>query len=69
MEEVFPFNENATCTTRNKTNKTKFHSRAIKLVTFFSETVSHLAPKIWELIPVEIENVESVACFKRAIKK
>ena len=69
MEEVFPFNENTTYTTRNKTNKTKFHSRAIKLVTFFSETASHLAPKIWELIPVGIENVESVACFKRAIKK
>ena len=29
----------------------------------------HLAPKIWELVPVEIKNVESVASFKGAIKK
>ena len=66
MKEVFPYNENTTYNTRNKR---KFHSRAIKSVTFGSETLSHLAPKIWELVPVEIKNVESVACFKRAIKK
>ena len=43
--------------------------RSIKPVTFGSETLSHLAPKIWELVPVEIKNVDSVAYFKRAIKK
>ena len=47
----------------------KFHLRAIKSVTFRSETPSNLAPKIWELVLVEIKNVESVGCFKRAIKK
>ena len=47
----------------------EFHSRAIKSVTFGSETLSHLASKIWDLVPVEIKNVESVACFMRAIKK
>ena len=42
---------------------------SITLVTFGFETLSHLAPKIWELVPVEIKNVDSVASFKRAIKK
>ena len=66
MKEVFPFNENTSYNTRNKR---KFHQRAIKSVTFGSETLSHMAPKIWELVPVEIKNVELVACFKSAIKK
>ena len=66
MKEVFPFNENTSYNTRNKT---KFHSRSIESVTSGSKTLSHLAPKIWELVPVEIKNVDSVASFKRAIKK
>ena len=66
MKGVFPFNENTSYNTRNKR---KFHSRAIKSVVFGSEMLSHLAPKIWELVPVEIKNVESVASFNRAIKK
>ena len=53
----------------NTRNKGKFHSRAIKSITFGSKMVSHLTPKIRELVQVEIKNVESVACFKRAIKK
>ena len=66
MREVFPFNENTSYNTRNKR---KFHSTAIKSVTFGSETLSHLTRNIWELVLVEIKNVESVTCFKRAIKK
>ena len=65
-KEVFPFNEN---TTYNKRNKKKIHSRALKSVTFGSETLFDLAHKISELVSVEIKNVESIACFKRAIKK
>ena len=66
MKKAFPFNENTNYNTRNKG---KFHLKAIKSVTFSSETLSHMAPKIWEFLPVEIKTVESVACFKRAIKK
>ena len=66
MKEVFPLNDNATYKTRNKR---KFHLRVVKLVTCDSETLSHQASKIWELVLVEIKNVELVACFKRAIKK
>ena len=66
IKEVFPFNENATFYTRNKI---KFYLRAVKSVTFGSETLSHMTLKIWELVPVEIKNVESVVCFERATEK
>ena len=64
MKEVFLFNKNTSYNTRSKR---KFHSRSMKSVAYGSETLSHLAPKIWELVPVEIKNVDSVASFKRAI--
>ena len=46
VKEVFPFTVNTSYNTRNNR---KFYSRSIKLVTFGSETLSHLAPKIWSL--------------------
>ena len=66
MKEVFPFSE---ITSYNTRNKRKFHPRSIKLFNFCSETLSHLAPKIWELLSIEITNVDLLASFKRAIKK
>ena len=42
-----------------------FHSRHIKTVHFESEMLSHLAPKIWELLPEEIKKLESVASIKK----
>ena len=62
--KVFPFNGNTTYNTRDKRT---FHSTAITSVTFGSEKLCHLPPKIWEKVPVEIKNVELVACFKRFI--
>ena len=43
--------------TYNTINKRKFYLRAVKPVSFGSETLSHLAPKIWELVPVEIKGL------------
>ena len=45
-----------------------FHSRDIRTIHFESKSLSHLAPKIWELVPEEIKNLKSVAFFKYAIK-
>ena len=59
------FNKNTTYDTKKKR---KFHSRAIKSVTFGCETLSYFPSNILEPVPVEIKNAESVACFKRAIK-
>ena len=65
MKDVFPLSENLCCNTRNRT----FHSRNIRTVHFGSETLSHLALKIWELVPGEIKKLKSVASFKNAIRK
>ena len=65
-KDVFPLNENCFHNTRNKR---RFHSRHIRTFQFGSETLSHLAPKIGELVPEEIKKLESVASFKNAIKK
>ena len=66
MKDVFPLNEISCYNTRNKRT---FHSRHIRTVHLGSETLSHLAPKIWEVVPREIKKLESVASFKNAIKK
>ena len=66
MKDVSPLNTNSFYNTRNKII---FHSRHIRTVHFGSETLSHPAPKIWELVPDEIKKLESVASFKNAIKK
>ena len=66
MKDIFPLNENLCYNTKNKRT---FHSRDIRTVHFGSETLSHLAPKIWELVPEEIKKLESVASFKNAIKE
>ena len=66
MKYVFPLNINSFYNTRNKRT---FYSRHIRTVHFESETLSHLAPKIWELVPEEIKKLEFVASFKNAIKK
>ena len=55
MKDVFPLNANSFYKTRNKRT---FHSRHIRTVHFGSETLSHLAPKIWELVPEEITKLK-----------
>ena len=44
--------------------KKESHSRPIKSVIFGSKTLSHQAPKMWELVPVEIKNVNLVASLR-----
>ena len=66
MKDVFPFNTNASYNIRNRRT---FRSRPVRTVNFGSETLSYLAPKIWELIPENFKTLESVASFKTAIKK
>ena len=34
-----------------------------------SESASYLGPKIWEQIPIEIKNKDSLISFKKGIKK
>ena len=43
-------------------------SRNVKTVYYGTESISYLAPKIWELIPTDIKNCKSLNCFKSKIK-
>jgi len=43
-------------------------SRNVKTVYYGTESISYLAPKIWELIPIDIKNSKSLNSFKSKIK-
>ena len=66
IKDVFPLNNNLSYNTRNRRT---FHSRPIRSVTYGSETLFHLAPKIWELVPTHLKSLQSVTSFKSAMKK
>ena len=66
MKDVFLLNNSLSYNTRNRRT---FHSRPIRSVTYGSETLSHLAPKIWELVPTRMKSLKCVASFKSAVKK
>ena len=66
MKDVFPLNDDSGYSTRNKRT---FKSRNIKTVRFGTDSLAYLAPKIWELVPNEMKNLESLTAFKTATKK
>ena len=41
----------------------------VNSVRYGTETVSFLAPKIWDILPKDIKDSESLGIFKRKIKK
>ena len=66
MKDVSLLNNSLSYNTRNRRT---FHSRPKRSITYDFETLSHRAPKIWELIPTHINYMQSVATFKSAFKK
>ena len=66
MKDVFPLNDDSGYSTRNKRT---FKSRHVKTVRYGTDSLAYLAPKIWELVPNEMKNLESLTTFKTAIKK
>ena len=47
----------------------KFMCDNIKTVNYGSETISFLGPKIWEQVPDDIKNSESLNIFKKNINQ
>ena len=43
--------------------------RRVKSVRYGTESISSLAPKIWEILPNEIKDSETLQIFKAKIKK
>ena len=66
MKDVFPL---ITTSNYDIRNRKTFYSRTVKIVYNGTESLSYLAPKIWELIPKEIRLIESLSVFKIAIRK
>ena len=64
MKQVVPLKEiNCYC------SRFPFKSRNINTVLYGTETISFLGPKIWSIIPTDMDNATSFCEFKRKIRK
>ena len=63
MYQVFPMNEN-----KDYCSKKDFLTRKVNSVYNGTETLSHLGPKLWLMIPNEIKALPSLTLFKAQIK-
>ena len=67
LKEIFPFRE-MQCLT-NKGNRQIFKSYPCIVILGGTENTKFLGPKIWEILPHEIKQLESFNEFKKAIKQ
>ena len=63
MSIIFPTKNNILYCSKNK-----FKTRNVHSVKYGTETLAHLGPKIWALVPDDIKREESVIGFKTKIK-
>ena len=66
MNEILQLREKSHCNLRYTS---EFPIPAINTVCHGRECVSYLGPKIWELIPPVIRQINTFSGFKKAIKK
>ena len=66
MKDVFPLNTSSNYDIRNRPT---FFTRRVRSVFNGTESLSYLAPKIWELVPENIKTAESLSKFKFLIKQ
>ena len=66
MQEVFQVKEQGNYNLRNQTD---FVIPQVKSVNHGLESIRFLGPKIWESLPNDLKNKESVDSFKTAIKR
>ena len=66
MTKVFPTNE-AICE-YDLRNTSDFAARRIKTVRYGSESLSYLGPRLWNILPDEYKNLQSVKDFKAKIR-
>ena len=56
-------------TVYNTRNWSTFFSRPIRTVFHVTESLSHLGPKFWELVPSDMKNLSTITAFKKSIKQ
>ena len=66
FSDIFSFRHE---TPYNLRQQSDFCIRQVKTVYNGKETVSYLGPKIWDLVPSELKEKQSIAGFKNEIKK
>ena len=66
MKDIFPL---STCSSYDIRSKRTFTTRSVKIVYYGTESLSYLAPKVWELILNNIKSLENLPKFKKATKK
>ena len=66
MSQVFKLNSPLPYHLRNSN---ELYSRNPKTVRYGTETISFLAPKIWSIVPSDLENSTSLMSFKTNIRK
>ena len=64
MKEMFEFPES-----KYNLRNTKTISYRIRTTKYGTETISHLGPKIWDMLPAECKDANSLMEFKHRIKK
>ena len=65
MKDVFPL---STSSNNDIRSRCTFTTRSVKGVHYGTESLSYLAPKVWERIPNNIETLENLPRFKKAIE-
>ena len=71
LAEIFPKNPNANLqdeSVGSRLKSTFYNVHNTKKVNSGLETITCLGPKIWDLIPTQIRNMESLALFQQKIK-
>ena len=72
MKEIFPINSNGFTeypSSNTRSNVLLFNQANPKKEGSGLQTLRHLGPRIWNIIPLEIRKAETLALFKRKIKK
>ena len=63
MEHIFPLRESIRYPTGNI-----FKTRNVYTVAYGTNSLAHLGPKIWTIIPDELKNLSTLKVFKQKIK-
>ena len=64
MSHVFPLKESVKYCSKNI-----FLTRNVHMVKYGTETLAHLGPKVWAIVPIELKEANSLKEFKNKIKK
>ena len=65
MAKVFKVNER----NYNLRTDTSFSTNNVRTMNYGQQSISYLAPKIWNLVPEDIKESATVALFKAKIKR